>query len=165
MKNLISTRLVSLACLALATTNFAFASVSPVATSIPREYSPKHQLLAALPESPVGNIMQSAEWYPLQKHEPQAELSPAPTPTTLASRDDVPTVPLSSLPYPTFPPQYPSCVKCQKEYPSISSCMKASSVFANASSIFNDPISYVAVIQCACTDTFQSAYPQCVDCL
>ncbi|KIJ34558.1 hypothetical protein M422DRAFT_181935, partial [Sphaerobolus stellatus SS14] len=29
--------------------------------------------------------------------------------------------------------------------------------------IFN-PAGFVAVIECSCTDTFQSAYPQCVDC-
>lgn len=27
-----------------------------------------------------------------------------------------------------------------------------------------DPTKFIDVIQCACTDTFQSAYPQCVDC-
>jgi|SRR5258706_2152387 len=27
-----------------------------------------------------------------------------------------------------------------------------------------DPTRFIDVVQCACTDTFQSAYPQCVDC-
>ena len=27
-----------------------------------------------------------------------------------------------------------------------------------------EPTRFIDVIQCACTDTFQSAYPQCVDC-
>lgn len=42
--------------------------------------------------------------------------------------------------------------------------MGASAVFANASSIFNNPIGYINVIKCACTDTFQAVYPQCLDC-
>lgn len=42
--------------------------------------------------------------------------------------------------------------------------MEASSVFQNASSIFNSPWSYISVIKCACTDTFQAVYPQCVQC-
>lgn len=29
--------------------------------------------------------------------------------------------------------------------------------------IFN-PFAFIDIIQCACTDTFQSTYPQCVDC-
>ena len=42
--------------------------------------------------------------------------------------------------------------------------MAASSVFENATSIFNAPWSYISVIKCACTDTFQAVYPQCVQC-
>ncbi|PWN48000.1 hypothetical protein IE53DRAFT_320199 [Violaceomyces palustris] len=87
------------------------------------------------------------------------ELSP-----TRTKRSDVPTVPLSELGPPTFPAQYASCVKCEEKYYTISSCMEASSVFANSTSIFNNPIAYFNVIKCACTDTFQAVYPQCVDC-
>ncbi|KDN39844.1 hypothetical protein K437DRAFT_270171 [Tilletiaria anomala UBC 951] len=103
------------------------------------------------------------EWYS-DEAEDQVDASPAPTPAFIAGRDDQPSVPLSQLGSPTFPPQYPSCRKCQKSYSSISSCMEASSVFANATSIFNNPLNYIAVIKCACTDTFQAVYPQCVDC-
>lgn len=42
--------------------------------------------------------------------------------------------------------------------------MGASAVFANATSIFNNPVGYINVIKCACTDTFQAVYPQCLDC-
>ncbi|EST07892.2 hypothetical protein PSEUBRA_003017 [Kalmanozyma brasiliensis GHG001] len=79
-------------------------------------------------------------------------------------RQDQPSVPLSSLGPPRFPSDIPSCPKCEAQYSSLSSCMGASSVFANATSIFNDPIAYINVIRCACTDTFQSVYPQCLDC-
>lgn len=87
------------------------------------------------------------------------EDSPSPV-----KRDDIAPVPTSWLAEPTFPADIPSCPKCQENYDSISSCAKASAVFANATSIFNDPLSYIAVIKCSCTDTFQSVFPQCVDC-
>lgn len=32
------------------------------------------------------------------------------------------------------------------------------------SQMIYNPTRFIEVIQCACTDTFQSAYPQCVDC-
>lgn len=83
---------------------------------------------------------------------------------TPSKRQDQPSVPLSSLGPPTFPANIPSCPKCEEHYSSLSSCMGASAVFANASSIFNNPIGYINVIKCACTDTFQAAYPQCLDC-
>lgn len=89
----------------------------------------------------------------------EAELSPSPV-----ERSDVPSVPLSQLGPPSFPAQYPSCYNCQQKYSSLSSCMEAASVFQNATNIFNSPWSYIAVIKCACTDTFQAVYPQCVQC-
>ncbi|PWN36006.1 uncharacterized protein FA14DRAFT_50814 [Meira miltonrushii] len=89
----------------------------------------------------------------------EAELSPSPV-----ERSDTPSVPLSQLGPPSFPAQYPSCYNCQQKYSSLSSCMEAASVFQNATSIFNSPLSYIAVIKCACTDTFQAVYPQCVQC-
>lgn len=89
----------------------------------------------------------------------EGELSPSPV-----ERSDVPSVPLSQLGPPSFPAQYPSCYNCQQKYSSLSSCMEAASVFQNATSIFNSPLSYIAVIKCACTDTFQAVYPQCVQC-
>ncbi|SPO23486.1 uncharacterized protein UTRI_02165 [Ustilago trichophora] len=83
---------------------------------------------------------------------------------TPVKRQDQPPVPLSSLGPPKFPSDIPSCPKCEERYSSLSSCMGASAVFANASSIFNNPIGYINVIKCACTDTFQAVYPQCLDC-
>ncbi|PWN29852.1 hypothetical protein BDZ90DRAFT_216463 [Jaminaea rosea] len=79
-------------------------------------------------------------------------------------RDETPPVPLSQLPYPTFPAEYASCRKCEKRYPQISSCAQASSAFQNGTTIVSDPTKYYSIIKCACTDTFQSAYPQCLDC-
>lgn len=83
---------------------------------------------------------------------------------TPVKRQDSPSVPLSSLGPPNFPSDIPSCPKCEERYSSLSSCMGASSVFENATSIFNDPIAYISAIKCACTDTFQAVYPQCLDC-
>lgn len=83
---------------------------------------------------------------------------------TQVKRQDQPPVPLSSLGPPSFPPSIPSCPICQSHYSSLSSCMGAAAVFANATDIFNNALGYLNVIKCACTDTFQSVYPQCVDC-
>lgn len=84
--------------------------------------------------------------------------------STPSKRQDSPPVPLSSLGPPSFPSSIPSCPKCESQYSSLSSCMGASAVFANATSLFNNPIAYINVIKCACTDTFQAVYPQCLDC-
>jgi len=65
---------------------------------------------------------------------------------------------------PDFPPDIPSCVACQPSWSSISSCAEAAPVFQNASNIIWNPLAFVSAIKCACTDTFSSAYPQCVDC-
>lgn len=81
-----------------------------------------------------------------------------------AKRQESLSVQVSALPPPKFPAEVPSCPKCEAQYPSLSSCMSAASVFANSTSIFNNPIAYVDVIRCACTDTFQAVFPQCVDC-
>jgi len=63
-----------------------------------------------------------------------------------------------------FPDYPPSCQICKQNYDNIDSCANASVVFANISEILYSPLSFFEVIQCACADTFQSAYPQCVDC-
>ncbi|SPO39147.1 uncharacterized protein PSFLO_04626 [Pseudozyma flocculosa] len=87
------------------------------------------------------------------------------SPTTPSKRQaDQPSVPLASMGPPTFPAEFPSCPKCEADYGKLSSCMGAASVFANSTSIFNNPMAYINVIRCACTDTFQSVFPQCVDC-
>jgi hypothetical protein len=87
-----------------------------------------------------------------------------------------------------FPDYPPSCQICEMHYDEIDSCANASIVFANVSAVsgflhpyheyrpnllikllldkqvlFN-PGYFIDVIQCACADTFQSYYPQCVDC-
>lgn len=68
----------------------------------------------------------------------------APTPSE--NIDQAP-VPLSQLPAPTFPASIPSCEKCEANYGSLSSCMQASSVFENFTSIFNSPLAYISVIK------------------
>ncbi|KAF8521086.1 hypothetical protein BU17DRAFT_75502 [Hysterangium stoloniferum] len=76
-----------------------------------------------------------------------------PCPLTLVERTD-----------PTFPASPPSCPICAQSYPSISSCAAASPVLANFSQIIFNPGAFISIIECSCTDTFQSAFPQCVDC-
>ncbi|KAI0830276.1 hypothetical protein BC628DRAFT_1500822 [Trametes gibbosa] len=65
---------------------------------------------------------------------------------------------------PVFPDQPPSCPICEQNFGSIDSCAQAAPVFANFSMIIFNPAAFIEVIRCACADTFQSAYPQCVDC-
>lgn len=138
------------------------AMTTPAPRYLPRATSHNDIFTFYAPE-PAAALEQERRIYKrddaLEAHADAEEDTPTPS-----KRSDVPSVPLSSLGPPTFPAQYPSCVKCQEKYSSISSCMQASSVFQNATSIFNDPINYIAVIKCACTDTFQAVYPQCVDC-
>ncbi|TBU42712.1 hypothetical protein BD309DRAFT_923096 [Dichomitus squalens] len=65
---------------------------------------------------------------------------------------------------PVFPAQPPSCPICQQNFGSIDSCAQAAPVLQNFSMIIFNPGAFIDVIKCACADTFQSAYPQCVDC-
>ncbi|KAI0673132.1 WD40 repeat-like protein [Trametes maxima] len=65
---------------------------------------------------------------------------------------------------PVFPEQPPSCPICAQNFGSIDSCAQAAPVLANFSMIIFNPGAFIDVIKCACADTFQSAYPQCVDC-
>ncbi|OBZ74715.1 hypothetical protein A0H81_05540 [Grifola frondosa] len=65
---------------------------------------------------------------------------------------------------PNFPDQPPSCPICAANYSNIDSCAEAAPVLANFSMIIFNPGAFIDVIKCACTDTFQSVYPQCVDC-
>jgi len=73
-----------------------------------------------------------------------------------------PTLQYRSTPY--FPSDPPSCPICEKDYWTIDSCAQASPVLANFSMIIFNPGAFVDVMQCACTDTFRSSFPQCVDC-
>ncbi|KAF8970680.1 hypothetical protein BDZ97DRAFT_1790486 [Flammula alnicola] len=87
----------------------------------------------------------------------QISASPAPVPIgnslALERRTD-----------PVFPDSPPSCPICQQNYPSINSCAQAAPVLANFSMIIFNPGAFLDVIKCACGDTFQSVFPQCVDC-
>lgn len=113
---------------------------------------------------PAPDKVQGAffDWYEPEHESPSPSTS---TPTTkISRRDDEPPVPTSQLPYPTFPASIASCQKCEPNYPKISSCAMASSAFQNGTTIFSDPTKYYSIIKCACADTFQAAYPQCLDC-
>ncbi|KZV69066.1 hypothetical protein PENSPDRAFT_753629 [Peniophora sp. CONT] len=65
---------------------------------------------------------------------------------------------------PEFPDNIPSCGICAGNYSSISSCAAAVPVLQNFTTVIFNPGAFIDVIKCACTDTFQAAYPQCVDC-
>lgn len=65
---------------------------------------------------------------------------------------------------PYFPDQPPSCQLCAQAWPSIDSCCDAAPLFENFTSIILNPVPFIDLIECACTDTFKSAFPQCVDC-
>jgi len=65
---------------------------------------------------------------------------------------------------PSFPPDPLSCPICEKDYWTIDSCAQASPVLANFSMVIFNPGAFIDVMKCACTDTFRSAFPQCVDC-
>ncbi|GAA5845256.1 hypothetical protein JCM5353_006783 [Sporobolomyces roseus] len=67
-----------------------------------------------------------------------------------------------SVPY--FPQEIPSCIACQPEWSGISSCAKAAPAFENWQNMIFNPAAFYNAIKCGCTDTFNSAYPQCVDC-
>ncbi|KAE9401881.1 hypothetical protein BT96DRAFT_817352 [Gymnopus androsaceus JB14] len=65
---------------------------------------------------------------------------------------------------PTFPSSPSSCPICQQNYSSIQNCAEASPVLANFTEIIFNPGAFINIIECACTETFQSVFPQCVDC-
>ncbi|BGP43257.1 hypothetical protein JCM10450v2_007402 [Rhodotorula kratochvilovae] len=74
---------------------------------------------------------------------------------------------VGNVPY--FPPEIPSCVACQPEWSGISSCASAAPAFEarfrlNWINMLWNPIAFVDAIKCSCTDTFSSAFPQCLDC-
>jgi hypothetical protein len=81
---------------------------------------------------------------------------------SLPYSDGSPTLQHRTTPY--FPPDPPSCPICEKDYWTINSCAQASPVLANLSMIVFNPGAFIDVLKCACTDTFRSAFPQCVDC-
>lgn len=63
--------------------------------------------------------------------------------------------------HPYFDPNIPSCVACEKEYPSIDSCTKSSEIFQNFTLVIFNPQQFIDAIRCACTDTFLSVYVSC----
>jgi len=81
---------------------------------------------------------------------------------SLPDIDGSPTLQRRTTPY--FPPTPPSCPICEADYPNINSCAQACPVLANFSMVIFNPGAFISVLQCACTDTFRAAFPQCVDC-
>ncbi|KAF5375388.1 hypothetical protein D9615_007944 [Tricholomella constricta] len=79
---------------------------------------------------------------------------------TIRSSDDVLTLYRRTDPY--FPDTPASCPICAQI--SYLCCAAAAPVLANFTNIIFNPGAFIDVIKCACTGTFQSAYPQCVDC-
>ncbi|KAH9017715.1 hypothetical protein EDB85DRAFT_1874265 [Lactarius pseudohatsudake] len=90
------------------------------------------------------------------------------TPSVLAYPSPPSSPPLWVVPRQTQQPYFPdtpaSCPICAQNYPSISSCAQASTVMANFTSVLFNPGAFIDVIKCSCADTFQSVFPQCVDC-
>ncbi|TDL26800.1 hypothetical protein BD410DRAFT_715072 [Rickenella mellea] len=94
----------------------------------------------------------------LLSHLPSSQGSPSPrTPARVGSA-------LLPRTTPYFPDTPPSCPICAQNYDSINSCAQACPVFQNFSSVIFNPGPFIDTIKCACTDTFQAAFPQCVDC-
>ncbi|KAK0189431.1 hypothetical protein F5146DRAFT_982000 [Armillaria mellea] len=84
----------------------------------------------------------------------------SPFPAGLSSRSQA----LVHRTTPYFPDSPASCPICAQNYSSIQNCAAAAPVLANFSMIIFNPGAFVDVIKCACTETFQSVFPQCVDC-
>ncbi|KAF8064302.1 hypothetical protein FPV67DRAFT_1504355 [Lyophyllum atratum] len=82
---------------------------------------------------------------------------------TVHSSDDLLALQRRTNP-PFFPETPASCPICAQNYDGINSCAAAAPVLTNFTNIIFNPGAFIDVIKCACTDTFQSAYPQCVDC-
>ncbi|GAA5860866.1 hypothetical protein JCM8547_003873 [Rhodosporidiobolus lusitaniae] len=95
---------------------------------------------------------------------PLARAAAVPYPTSSTAEILVGRQYVAGISVPYFPEDIPSCVACQPEWSGISSCAEAAPAFQNAMNIIYNPLSFVSAIKCACTDTFSSAYPQCVDC-
>ncbi|KAG7443239.1 uncharacterized protein BT62DRAFT_935193 [Guyanagaster necrorhizus] len=84
----------------------------------------------------------------------------SPFPAGLSSRSQA----LVHRTAPYFPDSPASCPICEQNYSSIENCAEAAPVLANFSMIIFNPGAFINVIECACTETFQSVFPQCVDC-
>ncbi|KAG8993791.1 hypothetical protein FRB94_010370 [Tulasnella sp. JGI-2019a] len=67
-------------------------------------------------------------------------------------------------PTPYFPEEPESCGICEASYDTINSCAGAAYLFQNFSQILLNPSGFTDLIKCSCTDTFESVFPQCVDC-
>ncbi|TNY19502.1 hypothetical protein DMC30DRAFT_442605 [Rhodotorula diobovata] len=90
--------------------------------------------------------------------------TPAPAPRALPMSPALAVRQCATGNQPYFPAGIPSCVACEPEWSGISSCANAAPAFEDWKSMLFNPISFVDAIKCSCTDTFSSAFPQCLDC-
>lgn len=65
---------------------------------------------------------------------------------------------------PYFPDTPASCPICAQGYTNINSCAQAATTLSNVTTVLFNPGAFIDVIKCSCADTFQSVFPQCVDC-
>jgi len=86
------------------------------------------------------------------------------SPLSSESRYRLPVVARQATVQPYFPDTPASCPICAKGYSGINSCAQAAPVLANLTTVIFNPGAFISVIKCACTDTFQSTFPQCADC-
>ncbi|KAJ7353126.1 hypothetical protein DFH08DRAFT_855995 [Mycena albidolilacea] len=65
---------------------------------------------------------------------------------------------------PQFPASPASCGVCSQNYDSIKLCISVIPVVANFTTVIDNPGSFVNVLTCGCSDTFNTTFPECVDC-
>ncbi|KAJ7270641.1 hypothetical protein B0H12DRAFT_1093219 [Mycena haematopus] len=65
---------------------------------------------------------------------------------------------------PDFPSSPPSCGLCAQNYSSIELCITVIPVVANFTTVLDNPGSFVDVLTCGCSTTFNITFPECVDC-
>ncbi|KAJ6554476.1 hypothetical protein B0H19DRAFT_1153692 [Mycena capillaripes] len=65
---------------------------------------------------------------------------------------------------PDFPASPPSCGVCAQNYDSIKLCISVVPVVANFTTVIENPGSFVNVLTCGCSSTFNTTFPECVDC-
>jgi hypothetical protein len=99
----------------------------------------------------------------IQPNPPRAAIAIVPAPDAVLEKR-IPTPTLQERTTPTFPAEPVSCPICEKDWTNINSCADACNIFANPAQIIFAPNTFFSTIECSCTDTFKSAFPQCADC-
>jgi len=71
----------------------------------------------------------------------------------------------ASAPQPSFPPVPTSCPLCGEHFQdTIVGCADAAAAFQDPIQIIFNPAAFIEVLECGCSDLFQSVFPQCADC-